>query len=103
MRSSVALTLPLFPPSTPAVVVQRESLSPALPVTELAMQAKAYADVETRAPATRQAYRTDFRTFEAWCGLHGLVALPASPMTVGVYLAALAGEGKRASTLERAL
>ncbi|HEY2512839.1 MAG TPA: site-specific integrase [Polyangiaceae bacterium] len=66
-------------------------------------RAKAYAELETRAPATRHAYRTDFRSFEGWCGERGFVALPASPATIGVYLAALAGEGRRTSTLERAL
>ncbi|MEA1835170.1 tyrosine-type recombinase/integrase [Methylobacterium durans] len=41
-----------------------------------------------RAPATRRAYRSDWRQFEAWCAGHGLSALPAEPATIGLYLAA---------------
>jgi hypothetical protein len=53
---------------------------------------------------TRRAYLTaDFRSFEAWCAGRGLVALPATPATVAVYLAALAHGGKRPSTIGRGL
>jgi len=41
-----------------------------------------------RAEATRRAYRSDWKLFESWCAAHGLMALPATPTTVGLYLAA---------------
>jgi integrase len=41
-----------------------------------------------RAEATRRAYRSDWAHFDGWCRDHGLVALPAAPETVGLYLAA---------------
>ncbi len=52
------------------------------------------------APATRRAYDSDMRAFEAWCAQHQLIALPATPEVVGAYLAA-AGEGYAISTLHR--
>ena len=45
----------------------------------------------------------DFAAFETWCQAQGLTSMPATPATVSVYLAALAGEGKRPSTIARAL
>ena len=36
--------------------------------------------------ATRSAYRSDLRCFEAWCRDHGASALPATAETVAVYL-----------------
>jgi site-specific recombinase XerD len=41
-----------------------------------------------RAEATRKAYRADWQHFEGWCHEQGLAALPASPATVGLYVAA---------------
>src|SRR5271155_210182 len=43
-----------------------------------------------KAPATVRAYAADWRHFTAWCGEHGLSALPATPDTVALYLADLA-------------
>jgi len=54
-------------------------------------------------PNTRRAYAADFRSFEAWCRSRGRRALPAAPGTVLLYLLHLAEEGKRRSTLDRAL
>jgi site-specific recombinase XerD len=58
--------------------------------TSLAAAADRAADLAegARAEATRRAYRSDWRHYENWCIAHGLVALPATPATVGVYLAA---------------
>jgi site-specific recombinase XerD len=53
------------------------------------------------APATLRAYRTDARMFSDWCAARGVSALPASPETVGTYLAALATEGAKFSTIAR--
>lgn len=54
---------------------------------------------------TRKAYDSDWRAFRAWCAENHLTALPATPATVGLYIAAIgAGVGARSpSTIERAL
>jgi integrase len=99
MRTSVSLTLPLFPPVAPPPAA---ASMPRAELEALVSRANGYAaDVSAR--STRRAYGGDFRAFEAWCGARGLAALPATPATVAVYLAALAGEGMRASTIGRAL
>lgn len=56
-----------------------------------------------KAPSTRRAYARDAAAFASWCESKGLEAMPASPATVGLYLAALAEEGRKVSTIERAL
>lgn len=63
-----------------------------------------------RSEGTRKAYRTDFEHFERWCKENGLLALPASPETVGYYLAAHGDQsgteesiGLAIATLERRL
>jgi integrase len=55
-----------------------------------------------KAQSTLRAYRSDWRHFEAWCQEHELPALPATPETVALYLAAL-GATHRAATLSRRL
>ena len=50
---------------------------------------------------TRRAYRADWEDFLAWTEWRRLQALPAEPSTVALYLAALADDGKRPSTIER--
>ncbi len=62
----------------------------------------AYALAE-KAPATRKAYRSDIRDFQAWCADRDLQALPASPEVVADYLAHLADQGLKASTIGRRL
>ena len=52
------------------------------------------------AQATLRAYATDVANFEAWCARHGFTVMPATPETVGAYLAA-AGEGYAMPTLRR--
>jgi hypothetical protein len=44
---------------------------------------------ESRAESTWRAYDSDLRHFQAWCSEHHLNALPAEPLTVATYLAAL--------------
>jgi site-specific recombinase XerD len=56
---------------------------------------------EEKAAATRRAYRSDFRIFEAWCRGRGVSALPASPETVAAFLAHDVENGTRPSTLGR--
>jgi len=79
------------------IVTTTSSLVP----VDVATQARAYVDAATAAN-TRRAYRSDWADFTAWCERHGLTALPATPETVALYLAALAGVAK-VSTVQRRL
>jgi site-specific recombinase XerD len=56
---------------------------------------------EEKAAATRRAYRSDFRIFEAWCRHRGVSALPAIPASVAAFLAHDVEKGTRPSTLGR--
>jgi site-specific recombinase XerD len=56
---------------------------------------------EQYAGATRLAYASDFRRFDAWCASRGLTALPALSATVATYLAAEARDGAKPTTLSR--
>lgn len=77
---------------------------PPQPLELLVERARAYA-TDSRAKRTREAYAADFAAFEAWCAKQEapLSAMPATPATVAVYLAALADAGRKPSTIERAL
>ncbi|MHC2087429.1 tyrosine-type recombinase/integrase [Methylobacterium sp. CM6244] len=66
--------------------VTQATILPALPLEEVAARAAGLAE-SARASATRKAYRSDWRHFEAWCAGHGRTALPADPVTVGLYIA----------------
>jgi site-specific recombinase XerD len=48
---------------------------------------------ESLSPATRRAYRTDIRAFEAWCSERGVQGIPAAPETVASFLAHEAQRG----------
>lgn len=56
----------------------------------------------SRAANTRTAYQSDMDQFRAWCAAQRppLEALPADPLTVALYLAALA-EVRKPSTIRR--
>src|SRR5208282_1169294 len=41
-------------------------------------------------PATLRAYKADWAHFAQWCAEKGFVPVPATPETVGAYLASLA-------------
>ena len=56
---------------------------------------------ESLSPATRRAYRSDIRAFEAWCRERGLVALPAEPESVASFLAHEAQRGLAVSSISR--
>ena len=71
-------------------------------LASLVERAKEYA-ADARANSTRKAYESDFRAFEQWCSVQGLVAMPASPAAVAVYLTHLADGGRKVATIERAL
>lgn len=56
-----------------------------------------------KATNTRRAYRSDWRTFQAWCDARGHQAMPAHPATVLVYLEEMKKAGKKYSTISRAM
>jgi integrase len=56
-----------------------------------------------RSAATRRAYSSDWKDFTAWCELNTILAIPAEPETVALYLASLADRGKKAATISRRL
>lgn len=65
---------------------------------------RAQATVQSAVPPnTRRAYEGDLRRFATWCTAVGLAAMPAAPGTVALYLRALADDGRKMSTIERAL
>lgn len=70
---------------------------PAADIAELAGKARKYAQAST-AENTRRAYRAAWAHFSAWCAARGLDPVPASPASVGLYLAA-AAEAWKVSTL----
>jgi integrase len=73
---------------------------PPAPRAALAMaKSKAY-QAAADAPATLRAYAADLAHFKAWCAAHDFPPMPASPETVGAYLAA-AGLGYALPTLRR--
>jgi integrase len=81
------------------ITLAQTSLPPAL--AGVADRAHDYM-LQSRARNTRRAYGADWRDFAAWCADAGLVALPAKPETVGLYLAARAST-HRPATLDRRL
>jgi site-specific recombinase XerD len=62
--------------------------------------AVAYA-LDALAPATRRAYRHDYRRFEAWCRGRGLTVMSAEPETVAAFLASEAAAGLKPATIAR--
>ena len=57
-----------------------------------AESAKRFAQA-ARSDATLRAYRSDWADFAAWCGERQLVAMPATPETVALYIASRAESG----------
>jgi integrase len=66
----------------------------------LALQAAAFARA-AKAPSTLRAYAADWRHFVAWCDDRGVSALPTTPETVALYLAALAATHRPATITRR--
>jgi site-specific recombinase XerD len=67
----------------------------------LSAQAKEYIG-QAKAPATVEAYRSDWQHFTDWCRAQGVQAMPALPEDIATYLAELATTHKP-STLQRRL
>jgi site-specific recombinase XerD len=69
---------------------------------ELAESRRATAEfiAASKADATRSAYASDWRDFEAWCQANNFCEIPASPENVAVYLSSLATT-RKVSTIRR--
>jgi integrase len=65
-------------------------------MAEIASDARDYV-AASRAENTTRVYRTGWAQFTAWCGEHGVTALPAGPETVACYVADLAKVAKPAT------
>jgi site-specific recombinase XerD len=57
----------------------------------LEQRARSY-EAESKSANTWRAYRSDLRHFGAWCASRGVVAMPAAPETVRLYLVDHAGK-----------
>lgn len=80
------------------------STAPVIPahLSALAEQAQGFAR-QAKARSTLRAYGSDWNHFHAWCSTHGLSSLPAAPETVALYIADLAGIGRKVATIARRL
>ena len=86
-----------------AEVVDTDDLAP------LTKRARTYAR-NSKTNNTKLAYAADWKDYTRWCADHGLLFLPASPQTVGLYITALASEARpgrtgpaKVETIERRL
>jgi site-specific recombinase XerD len=50
---------------------------------------------------TKKAYRTDWQHFLDWCNQQNVISMPADPQTVSDYIADLADQGFKPSTIQR--
>jgi hypothetical protein len=82
-------------PETDDEFPEESAPSPAPLALALEDQASAYVQA-AKAPATLRAYHTDWAHFRAWCEAHSRDALPATPVTVALYLADHASRHKPA-------
>ena len=73
---------------------------PPSPRAALAMAKSKSYQAAADAPETLRAYKADLENFRAWCVSHRFEPMPATPETVGAYLAA-AGLGYALPTLRR--
>ncbi len=93
------MTKSVTAPSTRPPAMPRGEDAPTPRAAMALAKSKAYQDAAD-APATLKAYATDWANFNAWCGKHGFISMPATPEVVGAFLAA-AGEGYALPTLRR--
>lgn len=85
---------------TPELAAVTHAVAADAPPAELITQARAYA-AATRAPATLRAYAADWAHFKAWTDQHGAVAIPADPVTLALYVTALASTHKPGTITRR--
>ena len=89
-------------PDLAAAGIPLDEFLPGDPLFASAQEALKYKEA-ARSPATRRAYESDFRLFEAWCGQVGLNPLPATISTIGLYMTDLAATGAKVATIGRKL
>jgi site-specific recombinase XerD len=89
----------LDPAMKDLAVITHEQLPGHLTVAEIDAT-MAYAEAE-KAPATREAYASDWRDFALWCAAKGATPLPAHVGIIAAYLSSLAHQGRKASTIGR--
>lgn len=87
---------------TSAAIVPVEPSAAPLALASAVEAARGFA-ASSRAENTRRAYASDWRAFTAWAEAAGVEAHPARPEAVAAYAAHLAGDGRKASTIGRAL
>lgn len=75
-------------------------LPAAVPLSTTAERAQNYIQ-QAKASSTLRAYRHDWSCFEAWCRERNVMALPAAPDTVALYLADIAPTTKVATISRR--
>ena len=86
--------------SSPAQLTPRRGDAALARWQQLVEHARGYA-AASKAPATLRAYRSDLADFADWCAEHRAEPAPASPMTIALYLTALADAGAKVSTIRR--
>jgi site-specific recombinase XerD len=84
-----------------SLTVRRPTL-PTVSLEQAQEAARVYAK-GSRAASTWRAYESDWRVFYAWCDSVERLALPATPTTVAIFIAAQAKLGIAPSTLGRRL
>jgi site-specific recombinase XerD len=89
-------------PTMNAIILSAVATAAALPATlQAALAGAADLAANEKASATRKAYASDWRIFDAWCVSQGLTALPADPAAVAGFIADEARKGVKVSTLGR--
>ncbi len=73
-----------------------------LNVTKLAESAQRYV-AQAKAPRTLKAYQSDWEDFKTFCRDRRMIALPAEPETVALYVTWMADEGRKPATISRRL
>jgi site-specific recombinase XerD len=93
-------TLPV--PVAPAEIQDNAQLPHSEAFRDALEAARGYA-LSSKSDATRLAYASDLRDFHTWCASVQAEPMPASIGTVVAYLAHLAADKKRVSTIDRRL
>ncbi len=78
-----------------------DPLPHALAVDVLVERARSFAE-SSSSSATRRAYASDLRDFDAFCAAHGLASFPATAQTIVLYVSSL-GPTHKVATIRRRL
>lgn len=88
-------------PVAPADIQDNQALGPGAEVLRAAFAAAHDFALAEKSEGTRRAYLSDLAGFARWCEGVGLRPLPAEAATIAGYLAHLATQGLKASTIKR--